>query len=54
MRGAKAQEKFYEEICDLNSLKLVMKRYLIKYNEKYSRKMHMTFFPQALEHICRI
>jgi dynein heavy chain, axonemal len=46
--------KAYEDIKDINKLKTVLLEYLDDYNITATRKMHLVFFEDAIEHIVRI
>jgi dynein heavy chain len=48
------EDKFYEEITDPKKLTDIMNRYLEDYNYRPSGQMHLVFFQDALEHLCRL
>jgi dynein heavy chain len=48
------EDRFYEEIDTLAKLSLHANRFLEEYNDNTSAQMHLVFFNDALEHLCRI
>ncbi|KAK7012183.1 Dynein heavy chain 6 axonemal, partial [Biomphalaria glabrata] len=52
--GCPPEEKFYEEISDMNKLQHVLGEYLDDLNLTSPKEMRLVFFMDAMEHITRL
>lgn len=48
------QNKDYEEVRDLNNLRLTVEKYMIEYNQMNKNQLDLVLFRFALEHLSRI
>lgn len=52
--GAEKENRFYEEIVDIDKTKHILQEYLEDYGIVTSKEMNLIFFTDAIEHLCRL
>ncbi|XP_062296546.1 dynein axonemal heavy chain 6 [Scomber scombrus] len=52
--GAAKEDRLYEDLTDMNKIKMVLQDYLDDYNMTFCKETKLVFFQDAVEHVSRI